>query len=80
MKKGDVAIYQMIVEGGRVNFDLHAHADGKAVTYEKGRGSTGTEGEIVAAFDGNHGWFWRNRDKTALTVNLKLRGAYSALK
>lgn len=80
MTKGEVAYYQMIVEGGRVNFDLHAHAEGEAVTYEKGRGSTGSEGEIVAAFDGNHGWFWRNRDKTPLTVTLKLRGAYSAIK
>lgn len=80
MKKDEVAYYQMIVEGGRVNFDLHAHTGGEAVTYEKGRGSNGSEGEIVAAFDGNHGWFWRNRDKTPLTVNLKLRGAYSAIK
>ena len=80
MTKGEVAFYQMIVEGGRVNFDLHAHAGGEAITYEKGRGSTGSEGEIVAAFDGNHGWFWRNRDKTPLTVTLKLGGAYSAIK
>jgi hypothetical protein len=80
MKKDEVAYYQMIVEGGRVNFDLHAHAGGEAVTYEKGRGSRGSEGEIVAAFDGNHGWFWRNRDKTPLAVTLKLRGAYSAIK
>jgi hypothetical protein len=80
MKKEEVAYYQMIVKGGRVNFDLHAHAGGKAVTYKKGRGSTGSAGKIVAAFDGNHGWFWRNRDKTPLTVILKLRGAYSAIK
>lgn len=80
MKKGDIADYKMIVEGGRVNFDLHAHSGGKAVTYEKGRGSKGSEGKLVAAFDGNHGWFWRNRDRKALTVTLKLRGAYSAIK
>lgn len=80
MKKGDVAEYEMIVEGARVNFDLHAHGDGEAVTYKKGRGSAGSEGKLVADFDGNHGWFWRNRDNKALTVTLKLRGAYSALK
>jgi hypothetical protein len=80
MKKDEVAYYHLIVEGGRVNFDIHAHTGGEAVTYEKGRGSKGSEGEIVAAFDGNHGWFWRNRDKTPLTVTLKLRGAYSAIK
>ena len=80
MNEGDVAEYRMVVEGGRVNFDLHAHGRGQSITYEKGRGSTGSEGELVAAFSGNHGWFWRNRDKTPLTVTLKIRGAYSALK
>ena len=80
MNEGDVAEYQMIVVGGRVNFDLHAHGNGKSVTYEKGRGSPGSEGKLVAAFDGDHGWFWRNRDKQSLTVTLKLRGTYSELK
>lgn len=80
MKKGDVADYKMVVAGGRVNFDLHAHSGKKSITYEKGRGSAGSEGKLVAAFDGNHGWFWRNRDKKPLTVTVKLRGAYSALK
>ncbi len=79
MKKGKIADYKVIVEGGRVNYDLHAHSGAKAVTYDKGRGSTGSEGKLVAAFDGNHGWFWRNRDKKPLTVTLKLRGAYSAI-
>ena len=32
---------------------------------------------LEAAFDGNHGWFWRNRDDTAVTVTLQLRGAYA---
>ena len=80
MNEGDVAGYRMVIEGGRVNFDLHAHGRGQSITYEKGRGSTGSEGELVAAFSGNHGWFWRNRDKTPLTVTLQLRGTYSALK
>lgn len=80
MKKGDVADYKMVVEGGRVNFDLHAHSGKKSITYEKGRGASGSEGKLVAAFDGEHGWFWRNRDKSALTVTVQLRGTYSALK
>ena len=80
MNEGDIAEYRMSVDGGRVNFDLHAHGDGKSVTYEKGRGSTGSEGELKAAFDGDHGWFWRNRDKTALTVILQVRGTYSEFK
>ncbi len=80
MKEGDVAEYKMVVEGGRVNFDLHAHGNGESTTYEKGRGSTGSEGELAAKFDGDHGWFWRNRDKSALTVKLQVRGTYRAFK
>ena len=80
MKEGDVAEYKMEVVGGRVNFDLHAHGNGQSTTYEKGRGSSGSEGELVAKFDGDHGWFWRNRDKSALTVKLQVRGTYSAFK
>lgn len=80
MGKGDVAEYQMLVTGGRVNFDLHGHGDGESATYEKGRGSTGSEGDFTAAFPGSHGWFWRNRDKKPLTVTLRLRGAYSELR
>ena len=79
MNEGDVARYLMTVDGGRVNFDLHAHGQGQSVTYEKGRGSTGSQGELVAAFAGNHGWFWRNRDKADVTVMLQLRGDYSAI-
>ena len=80
MNAGDRASYLMTVTGGRVNFDLHGHGNGQSVTYEKGRGSHGTEGEFVAAFPGGHGWFWRNRDKQEVTVGLKLKGNYSDLK
>jgi hypothetical protein len=80
MKEGDVAEYRMGVAGGRVNYDLHAHSGGKSISYEKGRGSSGTEGQIEAAFDGNHGWFWRNRDDQSATVTLFLRGTYSGIK
>lgn len=80
MNAGDRASYLMTVTGGRVNFDLHGHGNGQSITYEKGRGSAGTEGEFVAAFPGGHGWFWRNRDKQDVTVVLKLKGNYSDLR
>lgn len=77
MTEGQTAEYRVLVEGGRVNFDLHGHGGGQSVTYEKGRGSTGSEGAIVADFDGEHGWFWRNRDNSALTVTVQVRGEYA---
>ncbi len=80
MEKGQTAQYRMVVEGGKVNFDLHGHGGGKSVTYEKGRGSTGAEGEIVAEFNGEHGWFWRNRDSSDVTVTVQVRGEYAEFK
>jgi hypothetical protein len=80
MEEEQVAEFVMLVEGGRVNFDLHGHGSGKSETYEKGRGSTGSEGEITASFAGEHGWFWRNRDDEDVTVTVKVRGEYAEFK
>lgn len=80
MTEGQTANFRMIVEGGRVNFDLHGHGSGQSMTYEKGRGSTGSEGTILAQFDGEHGWFWRNRDKANVTVTVQVRGEYAEFK
>lgn len=79
MEEGKTLFYSWEAEGGRVNFDLHAHAGSNAVTYEKGRGETSGEGFFETPFAADHGWFWRNRDSSAVTVTLRLRGDYSAL-
>lgn len=79
MEEGATLFYSWAAEGGRINFDLHAHADGQNVTYEKGRGKTSGDGSFETPFAGDHGWFWRNRDKQDVTVTLRLRGDYSAI-
>lgn len=69
------------VEGGHVNYDTHADAPGVSYHgYGKGRESTGEQGELVAAFDGSHGWFWRNRSGAPVTITLRTRGAYGEVK
>ena len=77
MEAGNVATYAWTATGGRVNFDLHAHSGGESVDYERGAGQTEGEGSIEAPFDGDHGWFWRNRDSTPITMTIQLRGEYS---
>ena len=79
MTEGDTAEYSWVAEGGRINFDLHAHGGGESIDYEKGRGETDGEGSIEAPFAGSHGWFWCNRDDAVVTVTLQLRGDYSEL-
>lgn len=69
------------VEGGRVNFDTHADAPGIAYHgYGKGKDTSGESGELVAAFDGKHGWFWRNRSDAPVTITLRTEGAYTNLR
>ena len=80
MEQGQTVEHRILVEGDRANFDMHGHGGCQSVTYEKGRGSTGDEGEIVAEFDGEHGWFWRNRDSSDATVTVQVRGEYAEFK
>lgn len=61
----------------RVNFDLHGDGGGESISYKKGRGVQMETGVLEAAFDGNHGWFWRNRTSAPVTVTLSTSGAYS---
>lgn len=47
--------------------------------YGKGRNETAQTGTLQAAFDGKHGWFWRNRSSSEVTVTLKTRGEYGQI-
>lgn len=79
MEEGAEAEFLWMAEGGVLNYDLHGDGSGNNISYEKGRAVPGQEGVLTAAFTGNHGWFWRNRDKQNVTVKLFVRGAYSEL-
>ena len=79
--KGARIGFDWSVSGGHVNYDTHADAPGISYHgYGKGRESTGERGELVAAFDGSHGWFWRNRSDGPVTVVLRTNGEYSAIR
>lgn len=80
MEKGAKAKFSWTVAGGVVNFDLHADGSGRSKSYEKGRGVPAAEGVLEAAFEGNHGWYWRNRGDSPVTVTLRTSGAYREIK
>jgi hypothetical protein len=81
MKKGAKLTYSWKVEGGTVNHDTHGDGPGgNETSYSKGRGVPGDKGELTAAFDGNHGWFWRNRGSAPVTVKLTASGDFGSLK
>jgi hypothetical protein len=84
MSQGAKVAYQWVVRGGGVNFDTHGDPinppKGFYHGYGKGKQSMGEQGVIVAAFDGKHGWFWRNRSAEKSTITLTTKGGYSVLK
>ena len=63
-----------------LNHDTHGDGGGQSITYEQGRGAQGEQGEPVAAFSGNHGWFWRNRTDEPVTFTLHTRGEYAEMR
>ncbi len=79
MEKGAVARFSWISEGGPINYDTHGDGD-SSISYEKGRGVADQTGTLTAAFNGNHGWFWRNRTEAPVTITLFVRGNYSEMK
>jgi hypothetical protein len=79
LKAGERVRFSWTVEGGVVNYDQHGDGGGESISYEKGRAVPGQEGELEAAFDGKHGWFWRNRGRAPVTVILRTEGPYTAI-
>ena len=83
LTKGQKIVYSWTTDGGKVNHDTHGepHSNPNATTsYSKGRGVEKDEGTLTAAFDGSHGWFWRNRTDKPVTVTLKTQGDYAEIK
>jgi hypothetical protein len=84
MRKGARVQYEWSSAGGTVNYDTHGDPAGGAPKgfyhgYGKGRGTERDAGTLEAAFDGTHGWFWRNRSKEEVTVTLKTSGDYNKI-
>ncbi|PLC48562.1 hypothetical protein CR159_17160 [Pollutimonas subterranea] len=80
MAAGAKANFSWTANGAVVNYDTHGDGGGRSISYEKGRGVASDEGVLDAAFDGNHGWFWRNRTESDVTVTLRTNGDYAELK
>ncbi len=84
MRKDAKVSYQWFTAGGPVNYDTHGDPIGAPRDfyhgYGKGRNETSQSGELQAAFDGTHGWFWRNRSDAEVIITLKTSGDYEEIK
>ncbi len=83
MRKDNRVDYEWTTAGGSVNYDTHGDPyqapKGFYHGYGKGRNETIDQGALQAAFDGKHGWFWRNRSNAEITITLKTRGDYEKI-
>ena len=79
MDEGAVAEFEWSANGAVVNHDTHGDGDGQSISYEQGRSVPERAGQLIAAFSGNHGWFWRNRTDDLVVVTLHTRGDYSEM-
>lgn len=84
MKKGAQVNFLWTANGGKVNYDTHGDPYGAPRDfyhgYGKGKQTPQDEGVLTAAFDGKHGWFWRNRGEQPVTVTLRVSGDYLDIK
>lgn len=80
MKEGAKANFHWTANGGRLNYDTHGDPykapKGFYHGYGKGKNAPELQGELVAAFDGKHGWFWRNRTNETVKLTLRTDGEY----
>jgi len=83
MRKDARVSYQW-VSNGPVNVDAHGDPvnapKGFYHGYGKDRQITSSDGVLQAAFDGKHGWFWRNRGSETVTIQLDTNGEYLSIK
>lgn len=84
MRKAEKAFYEWKTDGAAVYYNAHGEPPNPpkgfaAHSYAKGT-ATADKGDLVAVYDGMHGWFWRNRSAKAVRVTLKTGGEYLVLK
>jgi len=82
MRQGDTLVFDWSTDSGEVYYDFHAHdkafGDEFFTRYDEGEGNART-GAILAAYDGQHGWFWLNIADGPTTVTLNVAGFYDEI-
>ena len=81
MQQGDSISFRWSTDG-EAYYDFHAHdeafGDEFFTRYAEGEGSS-SAGSIVAAYDGQHGWFWLNISYAPITITLEVMGFYDEI-
>jgi hypothetical protein len=80
MASGDSFLFAWESAGGPVRADMHGEAtnaaEGEFTSYWDDREIESGQGVFTAPFAGTHGWYWRNKGDTPVTVTVRLSGFY----
>ncbi|NLR39774.1 hypothetical protein [Novosphingobium sp. ERW19] len=83
MNAGQSYVFEWSSKGGPVKADMHGEkvdaAEGEFTSYWEEKQMTGGKGSFTAPFDGTHGWYFRNKGDTPVTVSVKTTGFYKDL-
>lgn len=82
MNKGDKAEFTWFTaDGAEAFFDLHADSKELSINYHVYKKGTvaQAEGVLEAAFNGSHGWYWKNRTSSPMTITLRVTGEYQSI-
>lgn len=79
IKKGNEFEYEWETNKGNVFFDFHGDAPLGAFESFQKKTSNSSSGKLVIPFDGNHGWYWKNKTNEEVTITLKTNGDYQVL-
>lgn len=83
MQAGQSYVFKWSAKGGPVKADMHGEkvnaAEGEFTSYWEEKQMTGGKGSFTAPFDGTHGWYFRNKGETPVTVTVRTTGFYKDL-
>jgi hypothetical protein len=83
MQAGDHFVFRWESVGGPVKVDMHGEppnaGDDEFTTYWKEPQLSSAQGSFTAPFAGIHGWYWRNKGETPVTVKVRTTGFYQDL-
>lgn len=83
MNTGDSFVFEWSASGGTVKADMHGEktdaAEGEFTSYWEEKAMTGGKGDFTAPFIGTHGWYFRNKGETPVTVKVRTAGFYKDL-
>ena len=82
LSKGSKIEYLWETNGIEIFYDFHGEPRGDKTGYFKSfKKSTESKssGELIASFDGTHGWYWRNNSRSDVDIILRVNGDYQLL-